>query len=73
MTYLLCVHGAIVLLQVGLMSSDLVSIGEVARRSGRAASAIRYWLEDAARCLCSTLDDCALFDPGRLPEPLSAH
>ena len=133
------------------MSSDLLSIGEVARRSGKAASAIRYyeeigllpepvrvssrrryvpeivrtlavietsqragltldeirlllqaspedgvatdrlrevaerklpelaalieraelvrtWLEDAARCVCPTLDDCPLFDPARLPE-----
>jgi MerR family transcriptional regulator, redox-sensitive transcriptional activator SoxR len=140
-----------VLLQVGLMSSELLSIGEVARQSGKAASAIRYyeeigllpepvrasgrrryppevvrtlavietaqragltldeirlllqaspgdgaatdrlhevaerklpeltglieraelvrnWLEDAARCVCPTLDDCPLFDPARLPE-----
>jgi MerR family transcriptional regulator, redox-sensitive transcriptional activator SoxR len=139
-----------VLLQVDLMSSDLLSIGEVARESGKAASAIRYyeeigllpepvrtagrrrytpdtvrtlavietaqragltldeirlllqasaedgaatdrlrevaerklpelealieraelvrgWLEDAARCVCPTLDDCPLFDPERLP------
>lgn len=139
------------LVKVGLMSSELLSIGAVARESGKAASAIRYyeeigllpaaprvsgrrrypetvvrtlavietaqragltldeirlllqaspedgvatehlrevaerklpelialieraelvrgWLEDAARCLCPTLDNCPLFDPARLPE-----
>jgi hypothetical protein len=29
---------------------------------------VRNWLEDAARCVCPTLDDCPLFDPARLPE-----
>ena len=32
-----------VLVKVGLMSSELLAIGEVARRSGKAASAIRYY------------------------------
>jgi MerR family redox-sensitive transcriptional activator SoxR len=32
------------------------------------AELVRGWLEDAARCLCPTLDDCPLFEPGRLPE-----
>jgi MerR family redox-sensitive transcriptional activator SoxR len=29
---------------------------------------VRSWLEDAARCVCPTLDDCPLFEPSRLPE-----
>jgi MerR family transcriptional regulator, redox-sensitive transcriptional activator SoxR len=32
------------------------------------AELVRGWLEDAARCVCPTLDDCPLFDPARLPE-----
>jgi DNA-binding transcriptional MerR regulator len=32
------------------------------------AELVRGWLEDAARCICPTLDDCPLFDPARLPE-----
>jgi MerR family redox-sensitive transcriptional activator SoxR len=31
---------------------------------------VRSWLEDAARCLCPTLDDCPLFEPENLPERL---
>ena len=34
------------------------------------AELARSWLEDAARCLCPTLDDCPLFEPDRLPERL---
>lgn len=62
-----------VLVKVDLMSTpaELISIGEVSRRSGKAASAIRYHEEigDAARGWCPTLDDCPLFEePERLPE-----
>jgi MerR family transcriptional regulator, redox-sensitive transcriptional activator SoxR len=32
------------------------------------ATLVRGWLEDAARCVCPTLDDCPLFEPARLPE-----
>lgn len=32
------------------------------------AELVRGWLEDAARCVCPTLDDCPLFEPARLPE-----
>ena len=32
------------------------------------AELVRNWLEDAARCVCPTLDDCPLFEPERLPE-----
>jgi MerR family transcriptional regulator, redox-sensitive transcriptional activator SoxR len=32
------------------------------------ATLVRGWLEDAARCVCPTLDDCPLFEPSRLPE-----
>ena len=32
------------------------------------AELVRGWLEDAARCVCPTLDDCPLFEPERLPE-----
>jgi MerR family redox-sensitive transcriptional activator SoxR len=32
------------------------------------AEVVRGWLEDAARCVCPTLDDCPLFDPEQLPE-----
>jgi MerR family redox-sensitive transcriptional activator SoxR len=32
------------------------------------AELVRGWLEDAARCVCPTLDDCPLFEPGRPPE-----
>jgi hypothetical protein len=32
------------------------------------AEVVRGWLEDAARCVCPTLDDCPLFEPERLPE-----
>jgi MerR family transcriptional regulator, redox-sensitive transcriptional activator SoxR len=28
---------------------------------------VRGWLEDAARCVCPTLDECPLFDPSLLP------
>jgi len=54
-------RGRIVRVKVRSMSS--LSIGEVARKSGRAASAIRYdaWLEHASRCTCTPLADCALF------------
>jgi MerR family redox-sensitive transcriptional activator SoxR len=31
------------------------------------AELVREWLEDAARCVCPTLDDCPLFEPSRLP------
>ncbi|HEY6835359.1 MAG TPA: MerR family transcriptional regulator [Gaiellaceae bacterium] len=34
------------------------------------AELVRSWLEDAARCLCPTLDDCPLFEPDRLPQRL---
>src|SRR5438094_92375 len=27
------------------------------------AELVRGWLEDAARCVCPTLDDCPLFEP----------
>jgi MerR family redox-sensitive transcriptional activator SoxR len=36
------------------------------------AEVVRGWLEDAARCVCPTLDDCPLFDPARLPQPKHA-
>ena len=36
------------------------------------AEVVRGWLEDAARCVCPTLDDCPLFDPARLPGPKHA-
>jgi MerR family redox-sensitive transcriptional activator SoxR len=29
---------------------------------------VRGWLEDAAHCVCPTVDDCPLFEPLRLPE-----
>jgi DNA-binding transcriptional MerR regulator len=29
---------------------------------------VRGWFEDAARCVCPTLDDCPLFEPSRLPD-----
>jgi MerR family transcriptional regulator, redox-sensitive transcriptional activator SoxR len=32
------------------------------------AELVRGWLEDAARCVCPTLDNCPLFEPARLPE-----
>jgi MerR family transcriptional regulator, redox-sensitive transcriptional activator SoxR len=32
------------------------------------AEVVRRWLEDAARCVCPTLDDCPLFDQALLPE-----
>lgn len=32
------------------------------------AEIVREWLEDAARCVCPTLDECPLFEPSRLPE-----
>jgi hypothetical protein len=32
------------------------------------AEVVRAWLEDAARCVCPTLDDCPLFEPGLLPQ-----
>ena len=32
------------------------------------AELVREWLEDAARCVCPTLDQCPLFEPARLPE-----
>lgn len=32
------------------------------------AELVRGWLEDAAHCICPTLDDCPLFDPELLPE-----
>jgi MerR family redox-sensitive transcriptional activator SoxR len=35
------------------------------------AELVRSWLEDAARCLCPTLDDCPLFEPDRLPPALA--
>ena len=31
------------------------------------ARRVRVWLEDAARCNCDTIDDCALFDDPALP------
>jgi MerR family redox-sensitive transcriptional activator SoxR len=32
------------------------------------AELVRGWLEDAARCVCPTLEDCPLFEAARLPE-----
>ena len=40
---------------------ELVALGE-------RIELVRGWLEDAARCVCPTLDDCPLFEPSRLPE-----
>jgi MerR family redox-sensitive transcriptional activator SoxR len=28
---------------------------------------VRAWLEDAAHCICPTLEECPLFEPSRLP------
>jgi MerR family transcriptional regulator, redox-sensitive transcriptional activator SoxR len=36
------------------------------------AELVRGWLEQAAACVCPTLDDCPLFDPALLPERESA-
>jgi hypothetical protein len=50
-----------------MSSANLLSIGEVSRATGKAASAIRYYEEIGL----PTLDDCPLFEEDRLP-PLSA-